>query len=207
MKSAKSQITLFIFGALFAGFVISACNSNPPVIAAKTVAGTLPTFTFTPTPTFTLTPCMTPSSVFGDSTIEGASTNNSGSIQANKYIFPGGAIKGLSLYTSGAGQFSMALYFDNGSGTAPGNLVVQSASVATVASPGWNTAYVTPQVLPAGTYWLAFQTDTIISTYFTFNGTTPMPLITQSFGVFPATYAGYSTCACSVISMRADYCP
>jgi len=63
-------------------------------------------------------------------------------------------IQSLSYYVATAGgQLRLGIY--NNSGNAPGTLVAQTAAFTPVA--GWNTQTVlTPSLLPAGTYWLAF---------------------------------------------------
>lgn len=166
----------------------SACSSNPPVAPGSFAA---------PTPV----PC---TGVFGDTTIESSSAPGPNQVVANKFSFSGGTVYQFGVYSSGAGQFRGAIYADGGS--APSTLIAQSAAVSTVASAGWNYAPLTVN-LPSGNYWLALQADSNVSPYYTFNGTTSLPYLTQSFGAFPSSYSGYTACSCSIISMVVDFCP
>jgi hypothetical protein len=142
----------------------------------------------------------------GDTTIESTSGVNSGFVYANRYTFSAGVVNALALYTNGTGQLEMALYGDNGLGTAPGTLLAQTGPVSTTLSPGWTTAVVPAQSVTAGNYWLAMQTASPVSIFYTYNGSA-LPYIAQAFGPFPTTYAGFTACACSVITMKALFCP
>jgi len=64
-------------------------------------------------------------------------------------------LQSLSFYVRVAGgDLALALYNDNGSGTAPGTLLAQTASFTPVS--GWNTVAISGDVLQPGTYWLAY---------------------------------------------------
>ena len=64
-------------------------------------------------------------------------------------------LQSLSFYVRVAsGNLVLGLYYDNGSGTAPGALLAQTASFTPVN--GWNTIPVSDVVLQPGTYWLAY---------------------------------------------------
>lgn len=145
-----------------------------------------------------------PCGSFGDTNIEATSAVNTGNVYANKYNFSGGKVTDVRLYTSGAGQIRLAIYADGGA--APSTLIAQSAAVSTLAAPGWTLAALSA-TLPSGNYWLSLQTDANVSVYYTLNFTTSMPYIPQAFGAFPASYTGYTACACSVMSVAADFCP
>ena len=148
---------LGLFAALFAGFIISACNSNPPVIAAKNVGGTLPTFTSTSTSTST--PC---SGVFGNNTVGNATTSSTDLFYYP--VVPGSAttLTILSTYTASAGAvtFESGIYSNNAG--SPGSLLAETGSqTVSAAATLWNTVPLNHSVnLSSGvTYWLAYQAN------------------------------------------------
>jgi hypothetical protein len=123
------------------------------------------TFTPTRTPTNTPLPSNTPTHTptFSSATITIGETyilrtNYSGLgnrlIAQQVTLSQNATIQSLSYYVSyPSGQLRLGIYDNNGSN--PGNLVAETAAFTPVL--GWNTQPVlTPTLLPAGTYWLAF---------------------------------------------------
>jgi len=99
-------------------------------------------------------------------------------------------IQSLSYYVATTGgQLRLGIY--NTSGNVPGTLVAETAAFTPVA--GWNTRNViTPTVLPAGTYWLAFlpQNNTLAGRVI------PSGVgrhYTYTFGALPTTFSSSAT--------------
>lgn len=90
-------------------------------------------------------------------------------------------------------QFRMALYADDGSGTAPGSLITESTSTAV--SAGWNTVAVPGVSVTTGTvYWIGYSTNALDPTknnptFFDSGGTCAWTS-SYSYGAMPATWPG-----------------
>lgn len=145
-------------------------------------------------------------STFGYGTVGGNSNSETNQIHANPYTITGGVVTSLSHYASGTGNFQMAIYADNGSGTAPAGLIVASAPQA-VTTTGWNTVSITPTHLDAGVYWLAQNSDASVQIYYDFIGKEMAYLDPSTFGSFPSDLSGATVCSCASISLKATYCP
>ncbi len=151
----------------------------PPVTDTPTFTPTFtPTATFTPTPTrtatptFTSTPTFTPTSTASPTNTPGGSASTE--IQMGEtYVLPddssgngnllvaqkvtlsqAATIQSMSFYvTTAAGKLRLGIY-DN-AGNNPGALRAKTSEFTPVV--GWNTQSVlSPVLLPAGTYWLAY---------------------------------------------------
>jgi hypothetical protein len=67
------------------------------------------------------------------------------------------AIKSLSFWIGGTGQFYLSVYDASGPNRGPGKLVAQTAAAVTPKNGAWVTVPTTTQpTLPAGNYWLAY---------------------------------------------------
>ncbi len=198
MNFIKSKIIFLFFGALFAGFVISACNSNPPVIAAKTVAGTLPTFTSTP--------CWTMGISSVGSTLDAVDV-------AWAYSYPvvpnvNKTLTHMVAYSSSniPVTYEMGIYSDNGAG-APNFLLGETAPQTSGPVTGWNKAPVSFTVsLSSGvTYWLVLH-----STNLYYQGIAGLVYayknIGTTFGALPTSFAG-ATSTGVVFSFYGTACP
>ena len=205
MKSTKSKLTLFALGALFAGFVISACNSNPPVIGSKTIAGTLPTFTSTFTPTVTPTPC---GSALGTIAIEPTPITLN-DIWFNPYT-PSGSklVQSLSVYTyaSSPATFEIGVYASNALGTAPTTLLGETGPHISPAYTGWSTAFMnSPVNLSSGvTYWLASLSSTA---YYVASSQTYGYKSGGTYGSLPVTAAASVFTSAFTFSLYGTVCP
>jgi hypothetical protein len=98
---------------------------------------------------------------------------NVGKLQASKFTtVGGGAISSISAFIGWGGtlpapnnQFQLAIYADNGSGTAPGAYIASTAvstlTATTIGSGGvWNTLPITATLSAGTTYWLAYWNNT-----------------------------------------------
>jgi hypothetical protein len=83
-----------------------------------------------------------------------------------------------------AGEVRVALYQDNAGN--PGTLVVQSAPQAAVT--GWNVLDVADVDLSAGSYWLAFQTQSGCAPSFSAGAAGSEAYVTRAWGTFPSTF-------------------
>lgn len=96
-------------------------------------------------------------------------------------------IQSLSFYvTSAAGNMRLGVYSD--SSGSPGSKVAETAEFTPVV--GWNTQPVISQAnLAAGTYWLAYETNNN-SLHFRNTNQGTIKLVSQTYGILPATYPG-----------------
>ncbi len=147
-----------------------------------------PTFTptTTPTPTLTVTPSVL--TIGETSVFRAKNSGNANRLITQQVTLPQSAtIQSLSYYISTAGgQLRLGIYDNNGSN--PGNLVAETGAFTPVA--GWNTQSVlTPTLLPAGTYWLAFlpQSNSLIGRVATAG---VGRYYTYTFGPLPGTFSG-----------------
>ncbi len=155
---------------------------TPTITPTATISTPLPLFTstptttsaITPTPTATRTTTRTPTSTFIPTTALPTMTSTPATIQVGETsvltsaysgignqliaqqvtLSQSATIQSLSYYVSTAGgQLRLGIYNNNGSN--PGTLVAETSAFTPVT--GWNTQpVITPTLLPAGTYWLAF---------------------------------------------------
>ena len=125
-----------------------------PPTATFTITNT-PTPTNSRTPTPTITPTLSTITI-GEDAILGMDDYGNGNIlivqQAD--LSQAATIQSLSFYvTSASGQLRLGIYDDSNGN--PGTLRAETAAFTPVV--GWNTKPVlTPVLLPAGTYWLAY---------------------------------------------------
>jgi hypothetical protein len=94
----------------------------------------------------------------GDTKIESAVDNGNGNtlLAQQATLLQGAIINSLSFYVRTArGNLILGIYDATGPGGGPGAL--QAATAGFTPTTGWNTHnVVTPVVLPAGNYWLAY---------------------------------------------------
>jgi hypothetical protein len=117
---------------------------------------------YTATPTSTNTPNATATACVGGPVLGdniGTTADQSGSNQLNvmRSLAPlNTSITNMSTYVSAGSVYAVAIYADNGSGTAPTNLLTQSGP-QTALSTGWNncTVYPTLSVTSGTYYWVA----------------------------------------------------
>jgi hypothetical protein len=148
----------------------------------RTPTGTSPTIT--PTPTSTVPGGMT----IGETNI--LSTDDSGNgnllVAQQAFLSQSATIQSLSFYVaSPSGQLRLGIYDDAGGN--PGTLRAQTA--AFTPSVGWNTQNVlSPVLLPAGTYWLAYlpQSNNL---HFRVAMTGSARGYSYSFGAMPTTFS------------------
>ncbi len=134
--------------------------------ATPTVTGgaVTQTQTFTPTPTGateTQTPPCANQVSFGVTTAANNLYYNSGvnQITATQAILTTPAlITMMSINIEDVGVMSLAIYSDNGAGTAPATLIVASGPQSMIYN-GWNTVEMPPTQLAAGTYWLCYYSN------------------------------------------------
>ncbi|PWU18888.1 MAG: hypothetical protein C5B49_06500 [Bdellovibrio sp.] len=101
-------------------------------------------------------------------------------------------LQSLSFYvTAAAGKLRLGVYDASGSGGSPGKKLAETPEITPVV--GWNTANVVSQVaLPAGTYWLAYATNSN-SLGFRNSQTGLSRYYAATYGVLPATFATSSS--------------
>jgi hypothetical protein len=177
--------------------------SNPPPVCGSvtptpslTPTGPTSTVTLTRTPTRTATATATSSGVITIGETSVLSTNYSGIgnrlVAQQVTLSQSATIQSLSYYVSTAsGQLRLGIYNNNGSN--PGTLMAETAAFTPVV--GWNTQNViTPTLLPAGTYWLAFlpQSSGLAGRMVT-SGTGRY--YSYAFGPLPASYSSSPTSA------------
>lgn len=142
--------------------------------------------------------------IIGDRNIESSPNGlNSGRLNATKYTLSESAIiQSLSIYVNtAAGNVRMGFYADNAG--VPGALLASTPQFTPVA--GWNTSSVTtPILLPAGSYWLAFQpsSDVFQSAYNGSAGT--LRYADRAYGALPAAFPS-GTAATGATSLYATF--
>lgn len=105
---------------------------------------------------------------------------------------------GVNFYTHAAGNVRLAIYSDNGSGTAPAAKQWESGDISINATgqPKFTTVNIssgTPSTLnlSAGTYWLAWQWNSVTSgPSISTGGANTGNFIVQSYGAFPSSWTG-----------------
>ncbi|MEO8416709.1 MAG: SprB repeat-containing protein [Ginsengibacter sp.] len=110
------------------------------------------------------------------------------------------AFSSMNFYTHAAGNARLAIYSDNGSGTAPSAKQWESGDISITAAgqPKLTTVNIsagTPSILSltAGTYWLAWQWNTTTSgPSYTAGSIGSGNAIIQSYGAFPTSWSGGS---------------
>jgi hypothetical protein len=160
----------------------------PTNTPTPTNTGVPPTLTNTPTQTNTATPTTSTTITIGETNILNSNYSGLGNrlVAQQVTLSQSATIQSLSYYVATAsGQLRLGIYNNNGSN--PGSLMAETAAFTPVV--GWNTRNViTPTLLPAGTYWLAFlpQSNSLtgrviasgVGRYYTY-----------SFGPMPAAYS------------------
>ncbi len=144
--------------------------------------------TSTPTVTPTPTPITSGPFTIGETNILGSDdSGNSNLLVAQRVTLPQSAtLQSLSFYiSSAAGQLRLGLYDDAADN--PGTLRAQTAAFTPVV--GWNTQNVlTPTLLPAGTYWLAYLAESG-NLHFRVEGTGSGRYYSYPFGALPNTFS------------------
>lgn len=123
------------------------------------------------------------------------------------------AFSALNFYTHAAGNVRLAIYSDNGSGTAPGAKQWESADITINATgqPKLTTVNIssgTPSILSlaAGTYWLVWQWSTVTSgPSYAAGAANTGNFIIQNYGVFPTSWSG-GTSSTENWTMYATFC-
>jgi len=201
---------------------------NPAGTATQTPTITLTrTPTLTPTPTSTRTstrtpvptdtPACAPTASFGVTTI------GAGAYPSLPYVFAQRATLSGSLpvtvmslsahFTQIGGPVRAAIYKDDGGGTSPTGLLVESMEFSPAGS-GWVVLDLPDTVLDApGTYWLALQTPFGgTATSVSYDASAPSEIWAYgsgagySYGPFPSPYQLYATYP-QDLSIHANYCP
>ena len=109
------------------------------------------------------------------------------------------AFSSVSFYSHAAGNVRLAIYSDNGSGTAPSakqwesnNITISTINQATTVN--ISTGAPTTLTLNPGTYWLAWQWNTTTAgPSFTAGSAGTGNAIVQTYGAFPASWSGGTT--------------
>ena len=134
-------------------------TSTPIITKTPTRTPTVPTPTTTEvsaTPNSSPTSTPVPPITIGETSILTNSYSGIGNqlVAQQVTLSQSATIQSLSYYVSTAsGQLRLGIYNNNGSN--PGTLVAETSAFTPVT--GWNTQpVITPTLLPAGTYWLAF---------------------------------------------------
>jgi hypothetical protein len=99
-------------------------------------------------------------------------------------------IQSLSFYvTNAAGLLRLGVYDATGPAGGPGNLKAQTPEITP--QTGWNTYNViSPVLLPAGTYWLAYlPSDSNLAFVNTQNATSSAKFYSYTYGPLPATFS------------------
>jgi hypothetical protein len=99
---------------------------------------------------------------------------------------------------------TLAIYSDNGSGTAPANLLVSSGPQTMFNGLGWNTVEVAPTFLSPGTYWLVYSSDS--NGYPLVGIDTLGACLTASASGMPQNFPSSSTAQTYEPAIYADYC-
>jgi hypothetical protein len=159
-------------------FSVSLSNCNPQVISK----------TPTPTPLPSPTPIALDGLHMGETNI--LSTDDSGNanllIAQQSVLAQNAILESLSFYvTDSYGQLRLSVYADNGG--KPGTLVAETNAFTPII--GWNTQNVlTPVLLPAGTYWLAYLAESN-NLHFRAGGSGPARYYSYPFGSLPTTFS------------------
>ena len=161
------------------------------------------TATGTPTASATPTPANCSSQNVGYTTVGSNHITDGGYVDSLKVAMPAaGSVVGISMNFSIGGQFRVAIY-DNGS-SKPQNLLASSGVINGV--PGWNYVSVGPVTVSAGTYYLAFQSDTTTTLSMDTTGVSGDEYYkSQAFGAFPASFP-VGTASVDKYSIYADLC-
>jgi len=113
-----------------------------------------PTITFTPTPTPTIACLVGWTGIPDEIFLTGTQAVRYSLIHLDRTQ----TLNSMTVFVPvEGGLLSGALYADDGSGFMPGTLIEESA--AQTAGEGWNLILLTPTVMPAGDYWLAYQVE------------------------------------------------
>ncbi len=125
-----------------------------------------------------------------------------------------GVFSSVSYYTHAAGNVRLAIYSDNGTGTAPSTKQWESADI-TINGTGQpklttvniSTGTPTSLTLNSGTYWLAWQWNTVTTgpSYRTGGAANSGNAIIQSYAAFPTSWTG-GTASTENWTMYATYC-
>lgn len=208
--NTSSTITIpFTFlpaGKYWLAFNMNSGSSSANFITKSTTVGTalrkFQAFTFaTAFPTNPTTASWTAGAAGTEDHIAFVGVPVQGYAKATKASLPiNSTFTTVNFYTHAAGNVRLAIYSDNGSGTAPATKQWESGDISINATgqPKFTTVNIssgTPSTLSltAGTYWLAWQWNSAnsgpsIST----GGANTGNFIVQSYGAFPSSWAGGS---------------
>lgn len=97
-------------------------------------------------------------------------------------------VQTMSFYvTSAAGKLRLGIYDASGPGAGPGMKLAETPEIS--ASPGWNTASVTPTNLLPGSYWLAYLPSDNGLGFVKVPGNSNSKLYSYAYGTLPTTFA------------------
>lgn len=123
------------------------------------------------------------------------------------------AFSSVSFYSHAAGNVRLAIYSDNGSGTAPsakqwesGDITITAAGQPKLTTVNITSGAPTTLTLTAGTYWLAWQWNTTTTgpSYSAGSANTGNAIV-QAYGAFPASWSG-GTASTENWTMYATFC-
>ena len=139
--------------------------------------------------TYNATPNTTPMTM-GETTVFGGNDGGNGNllIVQNATLSQSATIQSLSFYvTTASGNLRLGIYDATGPGGGPGSLKAQTNAFTPVV--GWNTANViTPALLPAGNYWLAYLPSSSSLNFATNFSIGSYKYTNFNFGPMPATF-------------------
>ena len=173
----------------------TATSTRTPTPSATVTPTSTPTKTATATSTRTPTPTPALSAItIGETDILASDDSGNGSLllAQQTVLSQSATIQSMSFYVATVGgQLRLGIYNDAGGG--PGTLLAQTA--AFTPTTGWNTRnVVTPVLLPAGTYWLAYLPESN-NLHFRKTLTGSAKYYSYTFGTLPNTFSGSSTSA------------
>ena len=108
------------------------------------------------------------------------------------------AFSSMNFYSHAIGNARLAIYSDNGSGTAPsakqwesGDITITASGQPKLTTVNITTGTPTTLTLNPGTYWLAWQWSTTTNgPSYTAGGASTGNAIVQNYGAFPASWTG-----------------
>jgi hypothetical protein len=128
---------------------------------------------------------------FGDTNVEATADNGDKNTLWSQQatLSPAGVVQSMSVYVStAAGHLILGIYDATGPSGGPGAL--QATTAAFTPTTGWNTAsVVTPVTLAAGSYWLAWITDSNTLTLQAESTTGTQKFKAQTYGAMPGTFS------------------
>jgi len=138
-----------------------------------------------------------------------------GYAKATKATLPvNSAFSSMNFYTHAAGNVRLAIYSDNGTGTAPtakqwesADITINGTGQPKLTSVNISTGTPSSLTLNSGIYWLAWQWNTVTTgpSYRTGGAANSGNALIQSYGAFPSSWTG-GTASTENWTMYATYC-